>query len=638
MALEELNQQLYDPNSKEIAARVHSKDKFDPALNVGEPNPFEKEEQWGRYQKRMDGAKKKKTIIISVAVAGTVFLVGGFFLYGFMKSRAFFEDRVSLAFQGPAEADSTKPVLYRIVYRNDNKVTLKNVEIVFDYPENFQPTGENVNLKILNSTSSKFTLIGDIKPGSEGSVDLNGVFYAPKDFPAYLRATIKYVPSNKSQEFEMKKQFSVNIASSPVALDVLVSEAVSDGDMVEYVIDYKNPDTRALKDVKIKVDYPDGFDFLEASPIPSENDSSWLVGILDSEQGGKITIRGVQHGLENETKVLKVSLGYAGKNNNFIVFSQRERNIKIVNPLLSISQSVQGINGQDINAGENLVYVLKYQNNSDTGLRDAVVTAEIKGSILDFSRLAVDKGYFDSEKNLITWRAADVPGLANINPKQTGEVRFSVPVREKIIVQSADDKNFVVTSLAKIDSPDIPTPIESNKIIGSNRLALRLNSKVIFETKGFYKDENIQNTGPIPPVVGKPTTYVVHLAIASISNDLNDAKVVSSLPSGIEWVGQTYPSDEKITYNARTKELIWDVGTVKAGAGAIGPPREISFQVGIKPQINQVGQYFKLLNKATLTAKDAFTDKDINIVTPEKDSQLREDQSIGGDGYKIVAQ
>lgn len=637
MALEDLNKQLYDPNSQEIADRVHSSDKFDPAVAAAAPNPFETEEQWGRYQKKMDAAKKRKVWLIAGIVIAVVLMVGGAVFYRIMKSKAFFEERVALSFQGPKEADSTQPVRYKIVYRNDNRVTLKNVEIILNYPENFQPAGDNVNLKILNSMSSKFTLEGDIKAGSEGSVDLNGVFYAPKDFPVYLRATMKYIPANGSQEFELKDQYSVNIASSPVALDVIASDTVSDGDSVEYVIDYKNPDVRALKDIKIKVEYPDGFNFAEAQPAPSENDSVWLVGVLDSQQGGKITIRGIQHGLKDESKLLKVSLGSIGKDNNLIVFSQKEQNIKITTPVLSITQALQGVQSNNVNAGDNLIYVVKYQNNGDIGLRDAIINVEIKSPVLDFARLKAEQGFFDAEKGIITWKAADVPGLANIEPRATGEVRFSVPVKDKIGVQTEKDKNFTINSIAKIDSPDIPTPINSNKVIGSNKLALKLNSKVLFETLGFYKDANIQNVGPIPPTVGIGTSYVLHLTIASISNDLADAKVVSSLPAGIEWVGKTYPEGEKIAYNTRTKELVWNVGEVKAGTGALVPKREVSFQVGIKPQVNQIGQYFKLLNKATLTAKDAFTGRDINMVNPEKDSQLREDPSINGNGYKIVA-
>lgn len=634
MALEDLNKQLYDENSAQLAQRTHATDEFNPAFGTSGENPFAKEEQWERYQKKMDAKGKRKLWIWLGVVLACIFLIGGVVWYRIAQNRAFFEDRVELNFQGPKEADSTQPVKYVINFANNNAVTLKNVEIVLTYPENFQPTN-NVNLKILNSTSSRFSLENDIKPRSSGSVELNGVFYAPKDFPVYLRAEMKYTPSNGKTEFVLKNQISVNIASSPVALDVTAPDQVSDGDLVEYVIDFKNPDTRALKDIKIRAEYPEGFEFLGAQPVASEKENVWYVGVLDSQQGGKIQIKGIQHGLKDEIKPFKVSLGYMGKDNNFIVYSQKGKDIKIGVPMLSITQTLQGTTSNIIKAGDTLTYVIKYKNNGDIGLRDAVVSAQIESSVLDFNKLTVEKGFFNGEKNTITWRAAEVPSLANIEPQATGELRFSVPVKNMISVQNENDKNFTVTSVAKIDSPDIPTPIGSNKIIGSNRLNLKLKSKIFLDAAGFYKDEKIPNTGPIPPKVGNFTTYVLHLTVASINNDLNGVKVVTSLPAGVEWTGKTYPEGANFTYNARTKELIWDVGEVRAGAGARLPKNELIFQVGIKPQINQVGQFFKLLNKITLTGKDVFTGENVTLENAGKDSQIREDSSVGPDGYKI---
>ena len=634
MSLDQLNQQLYDPNSQELANRKHEQDQFSPAVASASPNPFEKDEQWERYQKKMDSIKKRKMWVLISSAIFFVLMVVGIVIYQINKNKAFFEDQVGLTFQGPKEADSTQPVKYTINYQNNNAVTLKNVEILLNYPENFQPT-ENVNLKILSSTSSKFVLSSEIKAHSQGSIELNGVFYAPKDFPVYLRASMKYVPSNGTKDYEIKNQYSVSISSSPVALDVVASNEVADGDAVEYVIDFKNLDNRALKDIKIKAEYPDGFEFESANPVASEGSNIWFVGILDSNQGGKIQIRGIQHGIKDESKSLKVSLGYAGKDGNFVALSQKEQEIKIVSPLLSIVQSVQDNKDLVVKAGDVLTYVIKYQNNGEIGMRDAIITAEIKSPIVDFSKLAAEKASFDAEKGIITWRAADVPALANIEPKATGELRFSIPVKAVIPVQTESDKNFTISSIAKIDSPDIPTSIGSNKVIGSNRLTLKLASKVILNVKGFYKDEKIQNSGPMPPRVGNLTTYVLHLSVASISNDLSGAKIITSLPAGIEWGNKILPENEKVSYNSRTKEIVWDIGKIEAGTGARIAEKEIVFQVGIKPQINQVGQFFKLLGKTTLTAKDAFTGREITLQNAEKDSQLREDTSISADGYKI---
>jgi len=90
---------------------------------------------------------------------------------------------------------------------------------------------------------------------------------------------------------------------------------------------------------------------------------------------------------------------------------------------------------------------------------------------------------------------------------------FSVPVKSTIPVESSQDKNFTVHLLRKIDSPDIPVPDGSDKIIGSNDLELKLASKVLFNVYGYYNDSKIKNSGPIPMQVGSPTTFTIHWSV-----------------------------------------------------------------------------------------------------------------------------
>ena len=260
----------------------------------------------------------------------------------------------------------------------------------------------------------------------------------------------------------------------------------------------------------------------------------------------------------------------------------------------------------------------------------------MRGDILDFSKLSVEKGSFDSVKGIITWKASDIPALSNIDPGAGGSVSFSIPVKLIIPVRSASDKDMVVKSVATIDSPDIPTPIDSNKIIGSNRLELRLATKVLLDVKGLYNDKQLKNSGPIPLKVGQETTFTVHWAVTSVSSDLSNASLVASLPSGTRWVGGISPSDSDIVYNDRTNQLIWSPGTVPAGAGILLPKKEVAFQIGVTPQSNQVDKALILVNKGTFSAVDTFSGKSINIDIPEKNTQLSEDSKVGYEGGKVT--
>lgn len=635
MSLQELNKDLYKENGELVTGRTHEQSQYDPSISMQQTaSPFDKEESWNKPQKGLS-PKGKKVLWISIAVFLLIALIpGGFLGYKWWLKNAFHQDRVVVSFEGPKEADSTQLTKYIIHYKNENRVTLKNAEIKLSYAENFQPT-DNLNLKSLGPTASKF-FIGDIKPMSEGTVELKGIFYAPKDFPVYLRASLDFTPSNGGKVLSMENQIGVNITAAPVLLSASAPNNASDGDSVVYVIDYKNLDIRQMNNIQIKIDFPSGFEFKEAVPTASEKNSIWYLGNLESYQAGKITIKGKLKGNEGEAKDVVISLGHVGNDGKFIAYSKQELSTHMVMPVLAIRQYLDGKTDGIVSAGEVLKYVVEFKNTGSLGLRDAIVTAKVEGKMLDFSKIDVEGGSYNGETNTITWKASDVPALSIINPKGGGQVRFFLPIKSIIPIENKLDKNFVIVSEAKIDSPDIPTPVDSNKIIGTSQLELKLASKVLFDTKAYYNDLVVKNTGPIPMITGQETTFSVHWLVSTVSNDIKGGRVVSSLPSGIRWVGKVIPEGEKISYNPRSNQIIWEVGDVESGRGILDRPREVIFQVGVKPQVNQVGQHVILLNKSSFSATDDFVLREIALEGEKKDTQLYEDPTVGSTNGKVA--
>ncbi|MDD5396832.1 MAG: hypothetical protein PHW24_02105 [Candidatus Moranbacteria bacterium] len=635
MSLDDLNKELYNQNLDANVPRSHEQSAYDPTVVAGQGmSPFEQEQRWNQPQKGFTPSQKKKLWIgLGVLLFVLLSIAGGFFYQWWLKN-AFHQDRVAISFEGPKEADSTQITKYIIHYSNNNRVTLRNAEIQLSYSENFQPT-DNLNLKYLSPSASKI-FIGDVKPMSEGQAELKGIFYAPKDFPVYLHGEIHFTPSNGTADLSMENQIGVRVTAAPVTLEVAAPQDAVDGDSLDYVINYKNIDVKAIANVQIRVDFPQGFQFGAAEPRPSEKESYWYLGSLQPDQSGKIVVHGQIKGSTDEGKNIIVSLGYVGNDNSFVVYNKQEIITRIVSPILAVSQKLEGKTDNVVDAGENLKYTITYQNTGTIGLRDAIISSEIKGNILDFSKINVANGSYDASTNLITWKASDVPGLANINPKAGGTVSFTIPVKSVIPIENKLDKNFVISSVAKIDSPDIPTAIGSNKIIGSNKLDLKLASKVLFDTRGYYTDAKIKNSGPIPMVAGAETTFTIHWLVVDVSNDISEAKVVSSLPAGVRWTGQVYPSNEKISYNDRTNQIVWDAGDVPAGSGVLNPAREVVFQVAVKPQINQINEPLMLVNKSIFTATDNFVDRSITLEGDQKNTQLYEDQTVGFANGKVA--
>ncbi len=636
MSLEELNKHLHSNKDHDDIHRSHDADTYNPfgQENKQEQNPFLKEQEWKEPQKGLTIKQKKILKIIGIILAVSV--LSGLIWWGWdkWKKNSFHEDRVSVSIDGPKDADSTQKVEYIIKYENNNRVTLRDVEIIINYSENFQPV-DNVNLKYLSKSNSKI-YVGDIKPGAKSEVSFKGIFYAPKDYQVYLRASMNYLVSGMPDKFHSSGQLGVNIDNAPLLLDVVAPREAADGDSVEYIIDYKNLDVRSLEGVQLRAEFPQGLQIISSNPNTSEGNNIWYIGTLESNEGGKVRIQGKISGNYDEGKSLKISLGKVGDDGNFIVYNQQVANTKIVASALSIKQSIRNGDAKGIiKAGNELSYVINYENNSDIGIRNAIVEVEIDSKIVDYSKISVKNGFFDESKKTISWKASDAPGLANIQPKGKGTLEFKVPIFKIIPVTSSGDRNLTVRTIAKIDSPDVPSLISQNKIISSNVLELKLGSKVIVETLGYYEDANIKNSGPMPLEVGKETTYTLHWTVFNVSNELQDVVLTSSIPTGYCWTGKIYPENEQIEFDERTNVIYWKIGGVNPGVGLLEPRKEVSFQIGVTPQSNQSGSVLILLNQGVFKAKDSFTNENIEIQIPQKDTQLFEDLSIPPKGYKV---
>lgn len=635
MSLEDLSRKIYNGKNSDLDDRIHIYDKYNPIENRTQqmPSPFSGEQAWQKSDNEMHSGQKSKLIIIGSVIAAFVLSVAAYAGYRVWLRGAFNQDRVFVVFEGPKEADSTATIQYSIKYKNNNRVSLKNAKIVLDYAENFQPI-DNVNLKFISPTTSEFYL-GDIKSGQEGSIPLKGVFYAPKDAPVYLHGTLQYAPSNGTSSYEAKTQLGVNITSAPVIVDVMGPANMVSGDLVEYIVEYKNQDNRPLKESQVRVVYPEGFEFMGADPMPSENQKVWYVGTIEPNSGSRIKIKGKVVGLDGQTKTMVAELGHAGTNGEFALYNRREQRAKLTAPILRVAQRLEGKQNNIVQPGETLRYSVIYENTGDATMRDIIITFSLQGSVLDFAALNLQKGSYDSKGQMITWKPSDIPELGALGPKQTGSVSFTIPVKSIIPIGGPSDKNFVISSVAKIDSPDIKTPIAANKVIGTDNLDLKVASKVIFDNLGFYNDPQIPNTGPLPMEVDKPTSFTLHWAITNVSNDLSGAVIRSSLPSGMRWVGKVYPSDAGITYDERNNSVVWNIGDIAAGSGLLVPRKEVAFQVMVTPQGNQAGQKIQLLNESVFSARDVFTGEDVLLARPPKNTELVEDKGLTGIQFEV---
>ncbi len=629
MALEDLNEKLYGRDIH--LGRMEKHTPFDPKRGGADLNvegQFRKDEEWQAPVPKTDPIKvltdvatNKRTKKIAFFLGGLaiILLLGGTVIK--IRTMIFSENQVAVSISGPKDVASVEVTTFTVTYANDNWAGLDNATLILAYPETFHLQAENT--MSVNGSRAEIS-IGNIAARTQGKIIVEGKFYGSKGDKLDLHATLRYSPSKVSTILEKTTQLTVTVGSSPLSLEITAPLEMATGQDVEYVFDYSNKSDLPFSNLRVKADYPDGFRFVSAEPAPSEGESVWYVGNLDAGVKGKITIHGVIIGKSQEYKIIHGTIGFFGGDGKFVSYEANDRQIRIIASPLSISQAVNRLTDIAVKAGDVLRYVVHYRNDGNIGLRDAIITVEIDPTFLDVNRLLVENGAYDPARRVIVWKASDVPALGKLAPGDEGDVFFSVPVLEKIDVNSG--KNLSIKTVAKIDSLDIPTPIGANKIIASNNLYVKLQSSVAINVSTLYTDTVFPNSGPIPPKAGQETSYTIHLNVTNSSNDLRSARVAITLPTGVHYAGKYSKSDEVLTFNERSNELVWELGTFSATEGK---PHEIVFQVSVLPGPDQIGNTLDLINSVVLTAYDTFINQDIRVEKGRQTNALGDDSVYG---------
>ena len=575
---------------------------------------------------------RKKYIKIGLGVIAVIVLI--FVATAFLKGWfSFSKDRVELEITAPTEISSGEEVEFSIRYKNNNKVVLKDVKLVIDYPQGaYSIDGNELSREVVE--------IEQVLPKEEGVKDFKIRLAGEKGSIKLLAVRLNYQPENISSRFENSTISKINIGSVLVGLYLTVPQKAISGEEVSYVLDYLNNTEEDFSNLKIELRYPSGFSFKTANPEPVEEKNIWQLEELKQGERGTIRVVGVLQGIEGENKTLEASIGKV-ENNKLLKYSHISSVTQIFSSPLLVSVFLNNEEEEaDVSAKQRLNYKIKFKNNTDIALSQLVLKAYLEGEVFDFKTMILsEKGFFDSLNNVITWSAVGAPSLALLLPRESGEVKFSLSIKDSFSINNFDDKNFQISVRVELETFNVPPQFNLERLKIEKTLSSKTNSKVVLQAKGYHNETsvNINNYGPIPPLVNQTTTYTIHWQITNTSNDLENVRITAVLPQGIEWRNHyiTLNKDTQVEYNERTKQIVWNIDRIPAGTGFLIPAYELVFQIALKPSIIQIGTIPVLIDESSLNGKDAFTEKTLESFSSAVATNLPDDMSLGFGGGRV---
>jgi len=615
MRLEELEKKIYRPG-EEFGERPRSPEIFSP----GQREKKIRQGKWLRTEKSKLTPKQKQYLRRS-----GIFLIIGFLIAaGFMIWRSFIsfdKSKVKLEISGPERIESGDEAVYAVKYGNKSKITLKDIKLVFYFPE------DSLLIETANEDLIQSSELSDLGAGQESWIELKARIIGQKDSQKKVQARLSFRPANLGSRFENQAEFLTKIISVPLILDFDLPNRLVSGQSFDFSLEYLNQGEVAFKNLELKLEYPAGFNFKSAEPEPLERNNLWPVSDLMAGGANKIFIHGAIEGRENERKSFKAQLGVL-RNDQFILYTETVEAVQISVSPLFVSQTVNGKTDYVAKAGEVLNYQIDYKNTTDVGIKDVVITSQLDGSALDLASLELEKGSFDGLNRVITWNAGNLPALEFLGPRQEGKVEFRVKIKDSLPIKNYSDKNFSITNTVKINSSQIPLSLASIQVSGQSQLTTKIASQLTLEAKGYFRDDLIPNSGPIPPRVGQATTYTIKWQVSNTSNDLKNVKVAAYLPPHIQWLGKVKPSEEDLKYNSGTGQLIWSIGDLAAATGLLLPVKQIAFQVAITPSLTHAGGLVELIGQSIATGKDSFTGLELTSADEPIDTDLPDDLTV----------
>lgn len=644
MALEELNDTLH---SRDLHLdRVRKPTLFEPQGVQTDPtatSEFHKTETWEASEKKgaqvafenrkvtekKNGPRRR---MIAMILGGIAFLLLVFGVAVKLHLVLFSADKILVTLRGADAVMSAESVTFTFEYTNNNLAGISGGKVIFEYPETFLPDAAP-GLSIAPDRAEM--TVGEIPSRSTGQVKISGKFYASRGDQAILSATLHLDSERSGKILEKQAQKEVSLTSLPLFFEIAAPVELASDQEVQYEIQYGNEGSNAFSGLEIRLEYPRGFAFTGADPSPSSGDATWLIGDLKSNSKAKIVVRGRLVGERDEQKLVHGAIGAIREDGRFVAYREHERRTRIAASPFIILQTVnKGVSPLAIDPGQRLSYEIAYKNEGNVGIRDAILTAEMGSPYIDWGTLQLSSGgaYVESSKTIF-WKASDVPALSRIDPGQSGSVSFSVATYSDLKDRFPNVRDFSLWSVAKVDSPDIPTLNGGvTKVVASGTFTVKLNAAVATEFNGYYQDAVIPNSGPLPPVVGQETTYTLHFRAAGSLSNIENSRVSIMLPTGVRYTGKRSPESERMVFNERSNELVWDIGTLEPGKD-----RELVFQIAAVPNPNSVGQDITLVSKATFTGRDSFTDRELRLEKDKKTSNLPEDPFVQKAGYRVEA-
>jgi len=528
-------------------------------------------------------------LIIAVIILAAI----GYWIY---QDNSYSKEILRLEIIGPDKAMVGEEIEYTIRIKNNSDVRLEDPQLIFEFPTaSIVPGGQSLRTIV---ESEQFD--GFLYPGQEKIFDFSCRIFGKEGDIKEAKAMFSFRPRNLKTGYVSKTSDLLTIEQVPLTFEFDMPSISGPGQEFNFSLNYFSSIDYPLSDIEIKMSYPAGFSLNEADP-KGLSDTEWRILLLNQAEGGRIDITGNLSGETGETKTFRAEFGI-WEGGEFIVLKNITKQVKLAEPSLYISQTINNVSEYTANPGDLLHYNVIFRNIGISPLHNLFLAVRLNGALFDFNTIRSTNGQFQQGDNSIIWDGSNISNLQFLDVGEEGQAEFWIKLKD-----TAD----------RVSRPKI----ESQIILGqtSRKFISKVNTKATIEQTAYVGDEIFGSEANFPLEAGKTADFTIIWRVKNYYNPLQDVKVNAVLPKQVKLTGKVLP--QKLSFDPETREIVWSVGEMDPMQG-IEQLHQLAFQVELEPTNSQQGKFVQMVGDAVFSAVDSWTGEHISATSSSITTQI----------------
>lgn len=546
---------------------------------------------------------------------------GIFQIFGAHKSIS--NENIDFNVVGSAFTPGGEPLPLTVEITNRNRMDLRAADLIVEYPKNGVTTDDNTYA--LSDIERSRISLGTITTGQAVVKEIPVTLFGPEASTRDVKFTLEYHIPESAAIFQKDKIFSVTLSSVPVVVTTEGPQNVVPNQPYTFTIRVAGNTKTPLQNTLVRVEYPIGFQYKEADPLPSGFTNVWDIGDIKEGDVKEIKISGMFVGQTGEERSFRVYVGSKDPDENnklAIIFSSLLQSVLLSLPQIQTDLFVNGQKGEVITADANADFSgeILWQNNLDTQILNAEVSATLAGDIIDKGSVSVINGYYNSSENTIVWNKNTFNDFKVVAPGANGKLGFTFKTRKGVIGNDSNAKDIVIQVSIKAteETEGVAQTLTSN----TSKTTIKFGTDFSAKSIASFSIGPFLNKGEFPPKAEQKTQFTIKWSLSNTDNLLSSVEARASFPANVTFAGMVSPAGEDVSIDIRTGELVWKVGELPRGTGITLPTKDMYFQVELLPSLSDAGTAPLLVKEGKVVGTDTYTNKQVETIIRSTDTTL----------------